>query len=156
MRECNRCLSITGKEKRCKRTTCKTANHCYQHLISEFGLRVKESGIQGAGMGLYTTRDVSINSNICAYAGDILSLDELDRRYPDDDGVYVLQLTKNTSIDARSTQSCLGRYANSCDNSADACNVRFSKYRGVVSLKATKNISANTELLIKYGRDYWQ
>ena len=67
-------------------------------------------------------------------------------------------------IDARSTQSALGRYVNSClkKNKGDCKgnNAKFSiSHRTnppTVWVKATKNISAGSEIYIPYGRGYWK
>jgi hypothetical protein len=156
IRECDQCSFIKANGERCKNRTCTTHPFCWQHLKKEHGLRVKPSTIAGAGHGLYTTRDIKNNSKIASYTGDILTKEQLQQRYPGNTlGAYTLMQHGNKYVDARSTQTAVGRYANACDKpgSRVRCNAKLTK---AATLKSVKKIKAGDEVFVPYGRDYWK
>ena len=78
---------------------------------------------------------------------------------------YAVDIPHNRVLDARSTQTALGRYANNCrtiNKNAGQCSGNNAKLsyddqrRDKVNLKATKNIPANREVFVRYGRKYWE
>lgn len=158
------CAQCKGKTKttgaRCKRTTCKIADYCYQHLASELNLQVKKSAIPGAGMGLFTLIDRKKGENIIEYAGEKRAQAVFDK----EPSVYGFSMNKNLVIDARSTQSSVARYANDCRASnkrAKQCkssNSKFSKdtKHNKINIKATRNIKAGEEVFVSYGKGYWK
>ena len=91
--------------------------------------------------------------------GELKSKDEFDG----DPSDYGIALNKHLVLDARSTQSALGRYANSCrraDQQAGHCrgnNARIvhNSRNHTVRLRAVKTIPANDEVFIAYGRQFW-
>jgi uncharacterized protein len=158
VRECDRCHGTTKGGVRCSRTTCQTARYCWQHLIKESGLRVRRSSIPRAGLGLYAEKDYPKGKLIGAYTGDIIDKAELDKRYgKNTQAAYVLGTAKNRFIDARSTQSCVARYANGCDKprsgSKVKCNADFTTR---ANLRATRKIEKGDEIFARYGRSYWK
>ena len=98
---------------------------------------------------------------MCDYTGKYKSTEEWNSG---NEGDYGLHLTKNLVLDARSTQSAIGRYANNCRNSdkkKNNCKGRNAKFvinqsTKTVSIKATKNIPAHSEIFISYGTAYWK
>jgi hypothetical protein len=120
------------------------------------GLKVKKSTIRNAGLGLFTTVDLGKGENIAEYSGEFIASDD----YIEGSSDYALQFTKETIIDAKSTQTHVGRYANMCRTNDDECrdnNVRFSKdFRNKkVYLKAKRNIKSGEEIFVSYGRNFF-
>ena len=157
IKQCDRCQGVAVKTgQQCKRSTCKIAQYCFSHLKTVLGLEVKDT--ERFGRGLFTKIPRKRGDTICNYDGNHLSAEELDLRYPINSSkelsTYVLQVTKNLFLDARSTQSCVGRYINSCDSNKGICNARFSVYKKQVTIKATKNIKPNEQIFIAYGPNY--
>jgi hypothetical protein len=95
---------------------------------------------------------------IAQYKGEFLTADQLERRYPGDTlGEYVIQ-DGDIIIDARNTNSGVGRYANDCNGRirrGQQCNAKFETRRNNIYLIAKKNIYAGEEILVSYGREYW-
>lgn len=162
--ECTRCHKQTNGRHRCKRRSCKTYPFCWQHLMQQ-GLRVMPSTIPGIGNGLFAIKTFNRNDIVCLYTGDLLSDPQFDARYPDrhNPSQYVLQAKRGVNIDARSTASDVGRYANHATRNA---NVQFSLLprthegyaEGFGCLKATKHIHGSkahpVEIFVNYGPDY--
>ena len=72
IKECQRCEGTAKSGNRCKNRTCR-GKLCWQHLKKRDSLRVKPSGIQGAGMGLFTTKPFKKNEKIVDYTGERMS-----------------------------------------------------------------------------------
>ena len=120
-------------------------------------MRIKPSEIAGAGLGLYTTKPFRRNEKIVNYTGESLSRAQIDMRYGDTTGQYVLcDGIRPTSrcVDGRKTNSGAGRYANDARGSNKRNNAKFLQ-RGF-GIKASRNIRAGREVLVSYGRDYWR
>ena len=110
IRDCSRCIATKKSGGQCTRRTCKYPALCWQHTKYEKGLVIRPSRIVGADSGLYADKDFKRNQKITEYTGDEKSLDD----YNDDDSGYGFQYRTGRIIDARSTQSALGRYINDC------------------------------------------
>lgn len=159
IRKCQRCHSNRkGKKQiRCKNRTCRTARKCWRHLMIENGLRVKNSTIKGAGLGLFTTKDLKANVIVDSYKAKlpILTLKQIHQRYPGNTLGQYVWCHANKCVDARSTQSNLARFSNGCDSTRSQmsrCNAQITKQG---NLKTTKKIKANSEILCRYGPEYW-
>ena len=161
-RHCVRCASTTKTGARCRRNTCVYFQFCWQHTREKYGLYLKPSAIPHAGLGLFTLRDIQKGRRIAAYTGVLRTDEELDRMEANANA-YAVRIKKNLSVDASSTQTALGRYANDCRS----VNVRRKECPGTnakfvvnqrtqkVYLKATKRIQAGSEIFLAYGRAYW-
>jgi hypothetical protein len=159
VRDCARCSAITAKGTRCTRTTCIYPELCFQHFRVRYGLKLAPSNLPAAGLGLFTTRPISRNRKIADYTGDIWSDDD----WAEDPSDYGVQYDENHTLDARSTQSAIGRYANECrtaDKRAGRCRgnnsqLRTTRQRNVV-LESRSRIPSNTEIFTSYGKMYWK
>jgi SET domain-containing protein len=156
---CVKCSATTKTGKRCSRTTCKYFKFCYQHAKSILGLQIKKSTIPNTGQGLFTLKEIKKNEDITEYNGVKMTVEEANRK---EESGYALLINKDTVIDGKSTQSCLGRYANMCRSlNKPHCkgnNARFvinQKTKKVV-LRATKKIKIGEEIFVSYGRSYWK
>jgi hypothetical protein len=161
IRECVQCAAATKAGARCKNRTCIYSEFCATHTKALFDLAIKPSGIASASKGLFTTKYIKKGAKIAKYTGDI----KTQAAYNANDSGYGIAISNGRILDAASTQSDLGRYANDCrraNRNARECkgnNSRFSvsnkKGESTVWVVATRNILANTEVFIPYGRGYW-
>ena len=90
---CGRCAYINPRKNppRCKRNVCIGIDICWQHLEQVKHLRIRQSGVQYAGKGLYAL-DKRAGPNaiifekgdiICEYIGEHLTEHQLTQRYGD-------------------------------------------------------------------------
>lgn len=156
LRACDQCSANNNKQKRCKRNTCLYGPTCWQHTPT---LVVKTSTIKGAGKGLFTGPQTSFRrgDKIIEYTGEILNAQQFEQRYPDEHhpSHYTVEVKNNYFIDARKTNSGIGRYANTCTGRN---NTIFSAvHRNGISrvwIKANRAIGPNTELFVPYGKQF--
>ena len=113
-------------------------------------LRVQPSLIPGAGLGLFTAKDVLAGTVLagCSYGGDVLTFAQA-RALPPDAKDYVMALHFNVHVDAANHPGYLARYIN--DNLTDGGrhrNVRFVKdpARRSATVMATRDLRAGEEL----------
>lgn len=161
--QCKQCEATTVKGTRCSRTTCKMLPFCAQHTKSELGLVIKPSRIPGAGLGLFTAPDVTIQKDeaIAPLRGQEISKEELDRRYGDFTAPYGVTLNKG-KIEDGATDRFVGHFANTKLNftgetsAKTGTNARLAidPKKNTATLKATKTILPDTEILLYYGKAY--
>ena len=168
--ECNRCHHQTTRDIRCKRRSCKTWPFCWQHLQAH-GLKVMTSTVNGIGNGLFAVKKFTPGEKIVPYTGDLLTEAEVDARYPVTAsrreaglGQYVLESRRGTFIDARSTASDVGRYANHATGRRVNARLALMHHtqdghaEGFAVLRATRNINGTkenpVEIFIDYGPHY--
>lgn len=126
--------------------------------LLEKQLLIKRSKIPGAGKGLFTKEFIPKGTRIIEYKGrittwkDVLSGDEFNG--------YVYYITRNHVIDAMTDIKSMGRYANDAKG--------LSKIKGLVNnskyvedgkkvfMEAVKDIPERTEILVAYGKKYWE
>lgn len=126
--------------------------------LLEKNLYVKKSGIPGAGKGLFTKEFISKGTRIVEYKGKRTVWKEVK----DDDGKngYLFYINRNNVIDALPATKTLARYANDARGMVRIKGVlNNSDYiidGNKVFIEATKDIPAKTEILVDYGREYWQ
>lgn len=125
--------------------------------LLEKQLVVKRSTIPGAGKGLFTRKPIPKGTRIVEYKGKISSWKDADHR--NGGNGYIYYVKRYHVIDALPRKNALARYAN------DARGI--SRIKGItnnseyledglkVYITATKNIPANTEILVGYGKEYW-
>ena len=121
-----------------------------KHLI------VKTSTIPGAGLGLFTTVDIAKGTRIVEYKGRITQWKEVKN---DSTNMYLYTINPRHVIDARRTMKALARYAN------DAKGI--TRIKGITNncvyindglrafIESVKNIPAGAEILVDYGKPYW-
>ena len=131
-------------------------NKSIRRSVNPF-LEIRDSEIEGAGKGLFTTIERNAGDFICYYEGENLSEKQLFNRYKNNKKMtYVLQRNQDSYIDARDNPKLLARYINSYHNSRKKTNCKYSinPRTNLVSVKATTHILPNSELLIAYGRSH--
>jgi len=125
--------------------------------LLEKQLYVKRSTLKGAGMGLFTKKPITKGSKIVEYKGKISRWKDVNDR----NGLngYIYYVNRNHVIDAWSYKKALARYANDARGPIRTTGVsNNSKYdtEGLkVYIYAVKNIPAGSEILVGYGKEYW-
>lgn len=156
---CATCSATTKSGRRCKNRVCIGLPECWQHTFANRYLRVKESNLPFAGKGLFalskTDQGVLFRKNqiVCAYNGQHVSRQELDRRYNDFTAPYGLCGYGNKTCEDAACERGLGSLANGTLNHRQA-NIEYRIRGGKLCLIATKNIQNGQELLAYYGSEY--
>ncbi len=120
-------------------------------------LYTKRSGIPGAGLGLFTRKEIAKGACIVEYKGRLVKWNKI--KHEDGYNGYLLQVNKGWAINALPYKKALGRYAN------DAMGLR--RVEGFVNnaeyilegkrcfIYARRSILPGEEILVEYGRQYW-
>jgi hypothetical protein len=122
--------------------------------LLEKQLLIKKSGLTKAGKGLFTEKPIAKGTKIVEYKGLIKPLIEIkDRR-------YAFYVNKDHVIDAKQNKEGLAHFANDAKGLSKKADLRNNaKYlkEGVrVFIVATKQINAGEEILVGYGKSYWE
>ncbi|HOV10483.1 MAG TPA: SET domain-containing protein [Bacteroidales bacterium] len=124
-------------------------------------ISIKPSQIPGSGLGLWAAKDFKKGDVIVKYDGDKISLKECERRNQNQEGYggYYLTLSKNRIIDAQYTLWAEGRYANDAAGLTRIKglrnNAKYQLIKREAFIVASRNIKAGEEILVSYGRSYW-
>ena len=123
----------------------------------EKDLFVKKSGLPNAGKGLFTKKFIPKGSLIVEYKGRITTWKEADHH--DGANGYLFFLKRNLVIDAYPFKKALARYANDAKGlnrkKGVSNNCVYENVGSKVFIKAVKDIPAGTEILVEYGKEYW-
>ncbi len=125
--------------------------------LFEKKVEVKESVLPGAGKGLFAKELIPKGTRIVEYKGKISTWKEVD----DDDGNngYIYYVKRHHVIDASRSANSLARYANDAKGlrrvTGITNNAEYVEEGLKVYIKSRKNIPAGTEILVEYGKDYW-
>lgn len=146
------CTAGTKRGTQCGART-KDGHLCWQHLKSLLSLRIKPSEIEGAGRGLFTTKDIPAGAEIVPYTGDLRIGPGQDPAHGG--SLYVVQVKRDTTLDAARKNTASGRLINHA--TGQRANVRFvcDQRRNRVRMQAIRRIPAGTELLVNYGPSYF-
>jgi SET domain-containing protein len=124
--------------------------------LLEKQLVVKRSTIPGSGKGLFTKKLIPKGTRIIEYKGRITTWKEVKN---DHTNAYIYTVNNNHVIDARNQLKSLARYIN------DATGL--TRIKGITNnctyvnegtrafVEALKDIPAGSELLVAYGKEYW-
>jgi SET domain-containing protein len=125
--------------------------------LLEKQLVVKRSTIPNAGKGLFTKNFIAKGTRIVEYKGKITTWKDVDI----DEGRngYIYYINRNHVIDAKPFPKYLGRYANDARGLTKmkgiANNSRYVTDNMRVYIEAMKVIPAGGEILVGYGKEYW-
>jgi SET domain-containing protein len=154
------CGHIKPDNTNCKRKVVMGLPLCFQHTESDYKLKVKESTIANAGLGLFAY-DKSKGENevvftrgqkICPYYGEVIDEPTLMKRYGEYTAPYGIQLNKKMYEDA-STMRGIGSLINHKITSQTNCYFSLGK-NNRINIVASKNIKNYEQLFINYGREY--
>jgi SET domain-containing protein len=125
--------------------------------LLEKQLIVKRSTLPGAGKGLFTKKEIPKGTRIVEYKGKISSWKEADHQ--NGGNGYIYYVKRYHVIDALPRPKALARYANDAHGMIRAKGIsNNSEYveDGLkVYIQAKKNIPANSEIFVGYGKEYW-
>lgn len=119
-------------------------------------LFVKKSTIPGAGKGLFTKKSIAKGTRITEYHGIVTTWKNAN--HDDGKNAYIYFVNRNYVIDAKDS-TAFAHYAN--DGSG------FKKVKGIrnnaeyeqkgkrVFVVAKRDIAAGEEILVAYGKEYW-
>lgn len=108
-------------------------------------------------MGLFTKKPIARGAKIVEYKGKISKWKEVNDR----NGLngYIYYVTRNHVIDAWSYKKALARYANDARGPIRtpgvSNNCKYDTEGLKVYIYALKNIPAGSEILVGYGKEYW-
>ena len=123
----------------------------------EKNLLVKKSTISGAGKGLFTKKFIPKGSRITEYKGKISTWKDVDHH--DGLNAYIYYVNRYYVIDSSKHVKNFARYANDAKGSPNGVklsnNCKFVNEGCRVFLESKKDISPNAELLVGYGKEYW-
>jgi SET domain-containing protein len=121
-------------------------------------LKVKKSGLPGAGKGLFTTGFIPEGTRITEYKGKIKTWKEAKKE--DGENNYIFYLNRNHVIDAKPRKKSLARYANDARGVTRVKGVKNNSIYSTEGLKvyieAIRDIPPGEEILVDYGKEYWE
>ena len=126
-------------------------------LLEKF-ICVKKSTVPKAGKGLFAKSFIPKGSRIVEYKGRKTTWKEVDGQ--DGNNGYIYYIKKDHVIDASPTPKALARYANDANGLIKVKgvrnNARYAEEGLKVYIEAVKDIPAGSEILVDYGKEYWQ
>lgn len=121
-------------------------------------LYVKKSGLPKAGQGLFTDVLIRKGTRIVEYKGKIQQWQDV--KYEDGHNGYLMYITRDTVINALPAIHTLGRYANDARGlirkEGLRNNAEYVSEGKKCFIEATRIIHPGEEILVSYGREYWQ
>ena len=120
-------------------------------------VEVKESVLPGAGKGLFAREFIPKGTRIVEYKGKISNWKEV----ADDDGNngYIYYVKRHHVIDASRHKASLARYANDARGlqrvKGVTNNAEYVEEGLKVYIESKKDIPAGEEILVEYGKEYW-
>lgn len=126
--------------------------------LLEKQLVVKRSTIPGSGKGLFTKKFIPKGTRIVEYKGKISTWKDV--KHNNGSNGYIYYITRNHVIDAKPYVKALGRYANDARGlqrkKGVTNNAVYTEDKMKVYIESTKDIPANSEILVAYGKEYWE
>lgn len=125
--------------------------------LFEKKVEVKQSVLPGAGKGLFAKELIPKGTRIVEYKGKITTWKEVD----DNDGNngYIYYVKRYHVIDASRHPAALARYANDARGlqrvKGVTNNAEYVEEGLNVYIEARKDIPAGAEILVEYGKEYW-
>lgn len=119
---------------------------------------VKKSTLPGAGKGLFARHFIPKGTLIAEYKGKITTWKEVkeDNR----NNVYLYYMNRNHVIDARNHKKSKARYANDARGlkriKGFTNNAVYAENGRRVYIESTKDIAPGEEILVNYGKEYWE
>ena len=125
-------------------------------MVAQKHLQVKKSTLPGAGKGLFTKEFIAKGSLITEYKGKITTWKEIQDN--DTFNGYVFYINRNHVINALPSVA-VARYANDAKGAVRVRglvnNAEYDIINKKVYIKATADIAPGSEILVNYGKEYW-
>jgi uncharacterized protein len=126
-------------------------------LLEKF-LFIKKSKLPQAGKGLFTKQEISKGTRIVEYKGRKRKWKDV--KHLDGHNGYLMYITRNAVIDALPATKTLGRYANDAQGLSRipglTNNSEYVSEGHRCYIEAKRNIQKGEELLVGYGKEFWQ
>jgi uncharacterized protein len=127
-------------------------------MVQQKKLVIKKSSLPGAGKGLFTRQFIPKGTRIAEYRGKISTWKEV--QHDEGSNAYIYYINRNHVLDARSYKKSMARYANDARGlqrvKGVSNNARYTEDGLRVFIEAKRDIPAGSEILVDYGREYWQ
>lgn len=121
-------------------------------------LYIKKSTIPGAGRGLFTKVAIPKGTRITEYKGELVTWKEVEKMADYRNG-YVFYFSQKHCIDAWKTKKGVAHYANDAKGIVRVPGVRnnsdYVTEKRRCYIEAVKDIPARSEILVEYGKEYW-
>lgn len=125
--------------------------------LLEKQLEIKESNIPNAGLGLFTKKFIAKGTKIVQYKGKRRTWKDVKN---EDGNFYIFYVTRSHIIDANNYKKSFARYINDAGGlkKVKGCtnNTEFVREGDKVFVLAIKDIAAEGELFVGYGKEYWE
>jgi SET domain-containing protein len=125
--------------------------------LLERQLVVKKSTLPGSGKGLFTKALIPKGSRIVEYKGKVSTWKDVNHN--NGKNGYIYYVTRNFVIDASGYKKALARFANDAKGLSRvkgfSNNSIYQLYKGKVYIESVKDIQPNSEILVEYGKEYW-
>ena len=125
--------------------------------LLENQLVIKRSTIPASGKGLFTKKEIPKGSKIVEYKGKVSSWKEADHR--NGENGYVYYIKRDHVVDALPFKNALARYANDAKGLSRVKginnNSEYVEEGRKVFIVSKKKIPKNGEILVGYGKEYW-
>lgn len=120
-------------------------------------LFVKTSVLPNSGNGLFTKVFIPKGTYIVEYTGKVTAWKDVD--HEDGSNGYIYYLNRNHVINASRYKAALARYANDARGLTKVKgllnNSVYEEDNRKVFIKAVKDIEPGQEILVAYGKEYW-
>ncbi|HRO48131.1 SET domain-containing protein [Agriterribacter sp.] len=127
-------------------------------MADDIKLVIKKSTLPQAGKGLFTQSFIPSGTRIIEYKGRVTTWNEVKEK--EADNVYIMYVNRNHVINAQPYSKALARYANDAKGVGKIKGLRnnavYATIKKRVYIKATRDIKAGEEILVDYGKSYWQ
>ena len=125
--------------------------------LLEGHLMVKQSTLPGCGKGLFTNIYIAKGTRIIEYRGKVTTWKDADHQ--DGANSYIYFVTKHHVIDGLPYENEMARYANDARGltriKGITNNCQYVEDGVKIFIEAKKNIPAGSEILVDYGKEYW-
>ena len=126
--------------------------------LLEDQLVVKRSTLPHAGKGLFTKKYISKGTRIVEYKGRIITWKEVTKK--DHFNRYTFYVKRDYVINAEPYRKALAKFANDARGlirvKGITNNACYERQGLQIFITASKDISAGSEILVDYGREYWE
>jgi SET domain-containing protein len=121
-------------------------------------LYIQSSNIPQAGKGLFTKVSIAKGETIVEYKGRKTTWKEVEDK--EIDNLYIMYVTEDNVIDAGKHLKSFARYANDASGLTKIKGLQNNAHfvhddTGKVYMEAKRNIAADEEIFVGYGKDYW-
>ena len=124
--------------------------------LMEKHLKVRRSTLPGAGKGLFTKKMIPKGTRIVEYKGKVSTWKEAAH----ESNGYIYYVKRHHVIDAKPYPKALARYSNDARGLKRVIgitnNAEYVEEGLKVFINAKKDIPAGAEILVSYGKEYWQ